>query len=76
MMTKQTSPTQPAARKPITKTAPRALPKEGRTYGYSTPWTTSRGKVIEVYRRVNGTWVVLHDKTRNVSITLRPSSVF
>lgn len=64
------------ARKPVTKTVQKKLPKEGATVGYSTRWGHGRGKIIEVYRRVNGPWLVLHDKLRNVSLTLRPSSVY
>lgn len=49
--------------------------KEGKTVNYRTRGHASRGKIIEIYRRVNGPWLVLHDKARNTSITLRPKQI-
>ncbi len=49
--------------------------KEGRMVTYRARVYSGRGKVIEVYRRDNGAWVIVHDKARNVAITLRPSQV-
>lgn len=49
--------------------------KEGKTVNYTARIHSGRGKVVEVYRRVNGHWVIVHDKARNLSVTLRPSQV-
>jgi len=53
-----------------------ATVKEGKTMNYATRTHLGRGKVIEVYYRVNGWWLILHDKARNKSITLRQTQVF
>lgn len=50
--------------------------KEGRIVNYTARIHSGRGKIIEVYRRANGMWVILHDKKRNVSVTLRPSQLY
>lgn len=50
--------------------------KEGRMVTYKARIHSGRGKVIEIYRRANGPWVILHDKKRNLTVTVRPSQVF
>lgn len=49
--------------------------KEGKTVNYKNRGHTGRGKIIEVYRRANGVWVIVHDKARNASVSLRPSQL-
>lgn len=46
-----------------------------RTYSYVLGRVTHRGVVVETYPRPNGLWVVVHDKERNKSVTLRPSQL-
>lgn len=48
---------------------------EGRVYRYKARVHEGRGKVVEVYQRKTGTWVILHDKARNATVTVRPSQV-
>lgn len=49
--------------------------KEGKRVSYKARGHAGRGKVIEVYRRYNGYWVIVHDKARNASVSLRPSQI-
>jgi hypothetical protein len=49
--------------------------KEGRMVNYKARVYSGRGRIIEIYRRPNGPWVIVHDAKRNVSITLRPSQI-
>lgn len=49
--------------------------KDGKIVNYKARVYSGRGRVIEVYRRANGPWVVVHDKTRNMAVTLRPSQI-
>ncbi len=49
--------------------------KEGNVYRYKSRKHEGRGKVIEKYRLKTGDWVILHDKARNASVTVRPSQV-
>lgn len=49
--------------------------KEGKTVSYKARKHEGRGKVVELYERANGHWVIVHDKARNVSVTLRPSQI-
>lgn len=50
--------------------------KEGRTVNYKSRGHAGRGKVIEKYQRKNGWWLIVHDKARNASVSLRPAQVF
>ena len=49
--------------------------KEGRIYPYRSRCNEGRGKVVEKVRKRTGDWIMLHDKKRNVSVTVRPSQV-
>lgn len=49
--------------------------KDGKRVRYTARKHSGIGRVIEVYERLNGTWVALHDKQRNESVTVRPSQV-
>jgi len=49
--------------------------KDGKTVNYKARKHAGRGKVIEMYQRGNGWWVIVHDKARNVSVTVRPSQI-
>jgi hypothetical protein len=46
-----------------------------RTYSSLRGFVTYRGVVVETYRRANGTWIIVHDKVRNRSLTVRPQQV-
>lgn len=50
--------------------------KAGKMVNYTARVHSGRGKVIEVYKRQNGMWVIVHDKVRNLSVTLRPSQLY
>jgi hypothetical protein len=50
--------------------------KEGKIVNYTARKYGGRGKIIEVYQRLNGWWLIVHDKVRNKSVTLRPSQVY
>lgn len=49
--------------------------KDGKRVRYQARVHSGLGKVIETYRRRTGLWVIIHDKARNVSVTVRPSQV-
>ncbi len=49
---------------------------EGRVVRYVGRKYTGKGPVIQVYPGATGPWVIVHDKVRNKSITLRISQVF
>lgn len=50
--------------------------KDGKRVRYVARKTAGTGKVVETYRAANNSWwAVVHDKTRNVSITVRPSQL-
>lgn len=49
--------------------------KPGVVYRYKSRVHEGRGKVVEKYRLKTGDWVILHDKARNASVTVRPSQV-
>jgi hypothetical protein len=49
--------------------------KEGKRVRYVARKNSGIGRVVEVYPRKNGDWVVLHDKQRNAAVTVRPSQI-
>jgi hypothetical protein len=49
--------------------------KDGKRVRYMARKFGGTGKIIETYRRANGMWVVVHDRKRNVAVTLRPSQI-
>jgi hypothetical protein len=49
---------------------------EGKVVRYKARVHEGKGKIIQVYRQRTGTWVIVHDKARNTSVTVRPSQVF
>ena len=49
---------------------------DGKRVSYKARVHTGQGRVVETYRRKTGHWVIIHDKKRNVAITVRPSQVF
>ena len=52
--------------------------KEGARVSYKARVHSGTGKVTQVYRSPGGGpgwWVIVHDKDRNVSVTVRPSQV-
>lgn len=49
---------------------------EGKTVRYRSRKHEGKGKVVQVYQDSRpSTWVVVHDKDRNASVTLRPSQL-
>lgn len=48
---------------------------DGTTVNYVSRVHTGRGKIIETYKRKTGMWVIVHDRSRNVSVTLRLSQI-
>ena len=50
--------------------------KERTTYHYKARVHSGKGEMVQKYQDTRGTWwVVLHDKARNKSLTIRPSQV-
>ncbi len=49
---------------------------EGRVVRYQARIHSGKGKVVQTYRQKTGHWVIVHDKSRNSSVTVRPSQVF
>lgn len=49
--------------------------KEGKVVRYTARKYSGKGPVVQVYRGETGHWVIVHDKVRNKSITVRPSQV-
>ena len=50
-------------------------PKRKTAVGYTSRKNLGRATVVEGYRGETGDWVVLHDKQRDVRVTVRPSQV-
>lgn len=48
---------------------------EGKVVRYKARVHEGKGKVVQTYRQKTGNWVVIHDKARNASVTVRPSQV-
>lgn len=47
---------------------------EGKVVSYKARKASGRGKVVQKYQDTRPTWwVVVHDKARNASVTVRPS---
>ena len=73
------------ARKPAVKVAKPAkgTPVDklviGKTYGYTSRTVgaeqNARGKLQEIDQKATGYWVKLHDKSRDVIITVRPTQI-
>ncbi len=49
--------------------------KEGKTVSYKTRFGEGRAKIIEIYKRKNGVWLVGHDRKANKTVSLRPGQV-
>lgn len=49
--------------------------KDGKRVRYQARVHDGIGKIIETYRRKTGLWVIIHDRKRNKSVTVRPSQV-
>lgn len=50
---------------------------EGKSVRYKARVHEGTGKVVQVYQDTRPShWVVIHDKARNTSVTVRPSQVF
>lgn len=49
--------------------------KDGKRVRYASRAHEGTGKIIETYRRKTGLWVIIHDRKRNASVTVRPSQV-
>jgi hypothetical protein len=50
-------------------------PKRKTAIGYTSRKNLGKATVVEGYRGETGDWVVLHDKQRDVRVTVRPSQV-
>lgn len=48
---------------------------EGKIVKYAARVYSGKGEVIQVYQGKTGPWVIVHDKSRNKSVTIRPSQV-
>lgn len=59
----------------VDKPLPLAKITEGKRVRYAARITEGKGKVVQVYRGGSGHWVIVHDKERNRSVTVRPSQV-
>lgn len=49
---------------------------EGKVVRYKARVHEGKGKIVETYKRKTGDWVIVHDKERNRSVTVRPSQIF
>lgn len=49
--------------------------KDGKRVRYVSRRHEGVGRIVETYRRATGLWVIIHDKARNVAVTVRPSQV-
>lgn len=48
---------------------------EGKVVRYAARVYGGKGKVVQTYEGKTGHWVIVHDKARNASVTVRPSQV-
>lgn len=49
--------------------------KDGKRVGYHSRKIDGEGRVVESYKRKTGMWVIVHDKARNASVTVRQSQI-